>query len=92
VEYLDYYKRIEGINVRKFNEEYYIIGNGKAFKANETCIIILKYVGKKISISELTNKILLAYSGAEYEKIYKDIENFIDFLVSQNIIEEVKNE
>lgn len=92
MKFLNIYKRNENTNVRKFSNEYYIICAHKTFKINEIGAVILKYVGSEISISELANRILSKYEGAKYDEIYKDIENFLLFLISENIIMDVKDE
>jgi len=92
MKFLNNYKRTESTRIRKFNNEYYVISCEKTYKINEIGVVILKYLGTRISTSELADKILSKYSGVEHSKICQDIEEFIKFLISENIIMEVENE
>ena len=79
--------RVDRVSVRKFNEEYYLLGGKRNYKINEIGVIIFKYIGSDIKIEELRNKIMEKYEGGTREQIDSEINNFINLLLKEGLIE-----
>lgn len=83
---LNKYNRKDGLRIRKFNDEYYMLCSGKCYEINETGAIVIKYISKDMTIETLSNKIAETYSVCVVDKISEDINSFIDFLLSEGLI------
>ncbi len=85
---LNQYNRHNSLRIRKFSDEYYMLGSGKCYKINETGAIVVKYVGKDMPIEALGSKIMDTYNGANIDEIIEDIKAFVDFLLDEGLINE----
>lgn len=81
----NYEKRLE-TRVRKFKDEYYLLGNRKSYLLNYTGAVVLKYIGTDIELETVVKKISDFYKEDDFERIKADIENFIEFLVLENLV------
>lgn len=86
---LSLYKRSEGIKIRKISDNIYIIKGESVFEINYTGIVILKYIGKDVTVYELAKKIFDEYKSGMESNIAEDIFLFLNILLEKNIIEKV---
>lgn len=90
IQNLNELRKCEYIIVRKIEDKYYMLGQGKCFELNETGVLVVKYIGKNMLISEFCKKLAQKYEGrVQIEQIERDIELFIDFLIKNRLIETV---
>ncbi|WP_142967729.1 PqqD family protein [Enterococcus casseliflavus] len=82
-------KIIEDIRIRKLGHNFYIIGNGKTYEINEMGAIILKYINKDMTVEILAHRISDKYHEEDVMKVIDDINEYISFLKSADIIEEL---
>ena len=80
------YERKLETRVRKFKDDYYLLGNRKSYLLNYTGAVVLKYIGDDIELEEVAKKISDFYKEENLEKIKTDIESFIEFLILENLI------
>lgn len=81
----NYEKKIE-TRVRKFENQYYLLGNKKSYQLNYTGAVVLKYIGTEIELETLAKKISAYYKEDNINQIEEDIVTFLDFLLSENLI------
>ena len=86
---LSLYKRSEGRKIRKISDNIYIIKGESVFEINYTGIVILKYIGKDVTVYELAKKIFDEYKSGMESNIAEDIFLFLNILLEKNIIEKV---
>jgi len=80
------YERKLETRVRKFKDDYYLLGNRKSYLLNYTGAVVLKYIGDDIELEDVAKKISDFYKEENLEKIKTDIESFIEFLILENLI------
>lgn len=81
----DFFALLE-TRVRKFKDDYYLLGNRKSYLLNYTGAVVLKYIGDDIELEDVAKKISDFYKEENLEKIKTDIESFIEFLILENLI------
>lgn len=86
---LNEFRRVDRLSVRKFADEYYLLGGRKNYKINEIGVIIFKYIGSDITVKELGEKITSVYKidgGKNDKQIDTEIRGFIELLLKEEII------
>lgn len=83
---LNQYNRQNSLRIRKFGNEYFLLSYGKCYKVNEIGAIIVKYIGKDMTIENLSNSIANLYEECNIDQIAEDIKNFINFLLNEELV------
>lgn len=95
---MQYYTKCEDIVLRKVYKSYFLIDicdnyendKGELFEINEIGNFIWDCLTEEISAPEITNKIIKNIDGeVEYDEVLKDVEEFLNLLVSINYAKEV---
>lgn len=81
-----HYTRDITFRIRKIDSVFYLVSPQKCYEVNEIAVVILKTIGKNVDINQLVEKISLNYKEDDIERIKKDVFNFVDFLINNNII------
>lgn len=80
------YEKNTKVHVRKFKNDFYLLGNGKGYRLNYVGAVVIKYLHKDMEISELSGKIASYYGIEDTEQIAADICNFLNFLIQNNLV------
>lgn len=80
------YSKNPNFRMREVNGEYYLFGEGKCFLVNQLGKIVWIAISKDITHAELIDKINAKYVDCNKEMIEKDIDAFLQQLVSCNAI------
>lgn len=86
------FKRNENVRVRKFQNEFYLLGNGNSYSLNYLGAVVIKYLGKNITLAKLVVKISKHFPEVAQKKIKQDVIDFIDFLLSEELVSIDNNE
>jgi len=86
IEKLDQLKRNEGVTMRKLDSTYYFISKQGTYEVNEIGATIVNALGRDLSINELCRKISEKYSFDDLNQIRHDVNNYIEFLLSEGIL------
>jgi len=78
--------RNENLTIRKLEETYYFIIGGEAYEANELGATIVNASGRDLPIVELCNRVSDKYNFDDIDQIKADVEDYVDFLLSEGIL------
>lgn len=90
---IETYKYLKNTRIRKYGEDFYIIGEETVLKTNEMGAIIYKYIGKNTTNKELSKKIVNVFTDISEEDVEFDTQEFIKVLETHKlIVKKVDNE
>lgn len=85
---LNKYNRNPNLLIRRIEEEYYVILDNKVYKFNYFGMVILKYIGSDISISDLAIRISEFCEHNDVSEVLNDITKFIEYMLLKELIYE----
>lgn len=84
--------RNENVRLRRVENTFYIVCGKECFETNETGALIVNALGKDLSIDSVCEKLSDMYSYNDMEAIKTDVNDFVDFIIANNIAtEDVSN-
>ena len=80
-------KRKEELQIRKIADQYFLICGRNCYEINITGAIFVNMIGNTISLSELSRRIGSKFNCYDVEQIESDVNDFIQFLISEALVE-----
>ena len=79
-------KRKKQMQIRKLQDQFYLVGDGQCYELNITGAVIVNNIEKDITIDDLCKKISEKFSFPDIAQIRADVYSFIEFLCNEGII------
>ncbi|MBD8917666.1 MAG: PqqD family protein [Lachnospiraceae bacterium] len=84
--------RKENVRLRRVENTFYIVCGKDCYETNETGALIVNAIGKDLSIDSVCEKLSDMYSYNDMEAIKTDVNEFVDFIMANNIAAEAASE
>jgi|GEM_PF-1556035 len=86
IENMNQLKRMNNTRIRKIEQSYYLISNGECFELNEIGALVVNAIGKDLSFGKVCMRLSDIYSYKNIEIIERDVSNYIDYLIENDIV------
>lgn len=86
IENLNQLTRHQDLIIRKLEKDYYLIMGQTVFETNEIGATIVNSAERNLPLSELCIKISEKYDNKNLGQIRKDIDDFINFTLSNGVL------
>lgn len=84
---LNQISRAAALRLRKIQDQFYLFDAQRCYAINITGAIIFNAVGNDMPVDELCKKLSEKFTNIDTINLSQDVENFIDFLLTEGLVE-----